>query len=159
MKNSMLSTKISIPDYWHDYVNSNIDLRVNPKQPCPFHNEQHGQSFSYSPERGYFSCFGACHVLGGDVVRLHMLNYRIHDYDRAEQSLARLYKINLEKKISFEKSEVKVDEKDIEFRVAYGKACRLAKEPETWLELDLIMSQYPPDTAKLQMFINKHTGA
>lgn len=151
---SRLEKMIAIPDYWHDYVNPKVDLRANPKQPCPFHHEQHGQSFSYRADKNYFSCFGACHVLGGDVVRLHMLNYRLHDYEEAEQSLARLYGITLEKEVSFEPKTVTVNDKDIAYRVAYAKACALARSPDDWIELDYIMSQYPPDIDKLQMFIN-----
>lgn len=151
---SRLVKMISIPDYWHDYVNSKVDLRTDPKQPCPFHNEQHGQSFSYRADKNYFSCFGACHVLGGDVVRLHMLNYKIRDYDEAEKSLARLYGITLEKEISFTKPEIQVNERDIAFRVAYAKACVLARTPDDWIELDFIMSQYPPSVDQLTMFIN-----
>ena len=115
---SRLEKMIAIPDYWHDYVNPKVDLRANPKQPCPFHHEQHGQSFSYRADKNYFSCFGACHVLGGDVVRLHMLNYRLHDYEEAERSLARLYGITLEKELSFEPKTVVVNDKDIAYRVA-----------------------------------------
>ena len=126
---SRLEKMIAIPDYWHDYVNPKVDLRANPKQPCPFHHEQHGQSFSYRADKNYFSCFGACHVLGGDVVRLHMLNYRLHDYEEAERSLARLYGITLEKELSFEPKTVVVNDKDIAYRVAYAKACALAVLP------------------------------
>ena len=154
MRRSYLSNKISIPNYWHDYVNANIDILQNPKQPCPFHKEEHGKSFSYLHEKGYFSCFGACHVMGGDVVRMHMLNYKIDDYDKAEESLARLYGIKEEKEVIFSQPEIRIDEKDVKFRVAYAQACRVAKTPDDWLELDLIMSQYPPDVGKLEMFVN-----
>ena len=156
-RKSILSSSISIPDYWKTYVNPNVDLEKEPKQACPFHNEQHGQSFSYKAEKGYFSCFGACHVYGGDVVQLHMLNYKIKDYDKAEESLARLYHINLKsKELHFEKKEVKVDEKNVALRVAYAQACNLATGPEAWLELDMIMSQYPTDYDKLKIFVNTH---
>lgn len=153
-RSSQLSKVIAIPDYWHDYVNANIDLRAMPKQPCPFHGEEHGESFSYSPERDYFSCFGKCHVFGGNVVQLHMLNYKINDYDKAEESLARLYGISLEKDITFTKPEVHVNERDVSFRVAYAQACGLAKTPDDWIDLDYIMSQYPPSVDELEMFIN-----
>lgn len=135
-------------------MNSQIDIVTNPKQPCPFHNEQHGRSFSYLHDKGYFSCFGACHVMGGDVVRMHMLNYKINDYKKAEESLARLYGIKNAEELDFTPKEVRVDEKNINFRVAYAKACSVAKTPEDWLELDLIMSQYPPDTGKLEVFVS-----
>lgn len=151
---SRLSSKISIPDYWHDYVNPNIDLRNNPKQPCPFHGEQRGQSFSYSAERGYFSCFGACHVLGGDVVRLHMLNYKISDYKKAEASLARLYHIQDVQKLDFTRPTIDLNERDVAFRVAYARACRLAVTPDDWIELDWIMSQYPVDVKMLNSYID-----
>lgn len=152
---SQLSKLIEIPDYWRDYVNPEVDLRKYPKQPCPFHDEKHGQSFSYASDRGYFSCFGACHVLGGDVVQLHMLNYKIRDYTKAEESLARLYGLRLEKKITFEKPKTHVNMREVENRIAVATAEQLATDPESWLELDMIMSQYPPDTGKLNMFINR----
>lgn len=155
VKISRLSRVIAIPDYWHDQVNPDIDLRANPKQPCPFHHEEHGESLSYSEGRDYFSCFGKCHVFGGNVVQMHMLNYKIKDYDKAEESLARLYGISLDKDITFTKPEVHVSEKDIAFRVAYAQACDLAKTPEDWLELDYTMSQYPPSIDELKLFINK----
>lgn len=43
---SRLEKMIAIPDYWHDYVNPKVDLRANPKQPCPFHHEN---TVSHSP--------------------------------------------------------------------------------------------------------------
>lgn len=155
-RSSPLSKMISIPDYWHDYVNPNVDLRANPKQPCPFHHEEHGQSLSFKEGENYFSCFGACHVIAGNVVQMHMLNYKIRDFDKAEQSLARLYNIKLEaEELKFEKPETHVNEQDVRFRVAYAQACKLAKTPDDWIELDYLMSQYPPDVNKLQMFINQ----
>lgn len=157
-KRSKLDNFISIPDYWRDYVNANIDLRTDPKQACPFHHEQHGQSFSYSEEKGYWSCFGACHVLGGDVVRMHMLNYHIESYEKAEESLARLYGIKNEKEITFYRQQPKVDDREVKLRVAIAQAEGLATDPDSWVELDLIMSQYPPDAEKLQMFINQRKG-
>lgn len=158
-KKSRLDNIISIPDYWHDYVNSNVDLKREPKQPCPFHHEQHGQSFSYSEDKGYWSCFGACHVLGGDVVRMHMLNYHITSYEKAEESLARLYGIKNEKELTFSKPEVNVDEKEVERRLAIAKASDMAKTPDDWIELDMIMSQYPPDVGKLEMFVNSRKNS
>lgn len=155
MRKSKLSDVISIPDYWRTYVNPNIDLEREPKQPCPFHHEQHGKSLSYSAEKGYFSCFGACHVLGGDVVRMHMLNYKISDYDRAEESLARLYGIKRDKELTFAKPQVRVDTKEVALRVAIARASSIAVTPEDWCELDMIMSQYPPDIDKIEMFINR----
>ena len=50
-RKSVLSSQISIPTYWKDYVNSKVDIENEPKQPCPFHNDVHGKSFSYSQER------------------------------------------------------------------------------------------------------------
>ena len=39
--------------------------------------------------------------------------------------------------------------------MAYAQACKLAKTLDDWIELDYLMSQYPPDVNKLQMFINQ----
>lgn len=154
MVRSKLNKMISIPDYWKDYVSSKVDLKTDPKQQCPFHNEQHGKSLSYDAIRGYWSCFGACHKIAADVVQMHQLNYKLRSYEDAEKSLARLYKISLDdKKLSFKKPEVNINEHDVKFRVAYAQACRLAKTPDEWIELDFIMSQYPPSTDKLELFI------
>lgn len=157
-RKSVLSSQISIPIYWKDYVNSKVDIENEPKQPCPFHNEVHGKSFSYSPERGYFSCFGACHVLGGDVVQMHMLNYKIRNYDDAEKSLARLYGIKLDKtkmRPTFQKPNLDISDADVEWRVAYGEACHYAKTVDDWIELDYIMSQYPVKIDTLRRFVER----
>ena len=124
---------ITIPDYWRMYVNPKVDLEKEPKQPCPFHHEEHGRSLSYSKERGYFSCFGACHVLGGDVVSMHMLNNKIKSRKEGEESLARLLGIKLTQEVVLEKKEVKVNQSEVELKVMYARALRLAKGPEDWI--------------------------
>lgn len=150
-----LRKAIPIPKYWEDHVDSKLSLESFPKQACPFHNEEHGKSFSYSAEKGYWSCFGACHVLGGDVVKMHMVNYHIKDYEEAEKSLASLYGIRLENEVSFDREEPKVNQRDIAYNIAYGKALRAARTPDDWVELDYIMSEYPVKTEKLEMFAER----
>jgi len=41
---------ITIPAYFKQFVNSDINLAETPKLRCPFHKEEQGQSFSYSQE-------------------------------------------------------------------------------------------------------------
>lgn len=152
---------IDIPTYWKMYVNPEVDLKINPSQPCPFHGEKHGKSFSYSASKQIFSCFGACHVIGGDVIDLHRLNYKIRSRKEAERSLNRLLGIPDEPtKIEFvdrSKVKVNVNEKEIEFKAVYGKALAIANNVELWLELDDIMSQYPPSIDSIRNFINRHS--
>ena len=67
---------ITIPAYFKQFVNSDINLVETPKLRCPFHKEEQGQSFSYSQEKNTWRCFGACKA-GGDVIDMHKLNYRL----------------------------------------------------------------------------------
>ena len=69
---SLLDKLPSIPQYYKEYVDPKVDLNINTSQPCPFHNEKTGKSFSYSKQLNKWRCFGACHC-GGDVIDLHML--------------------------------------------------------------------------------------
>lgn len=147
----------SIPEYYHLYVNPRVDLNVQPSQPCPFHNEKTGKSFSYSKQLGIWRCFGQCHC-GGDVIDLHRLNYRLRNRAEAKTSLFRLYNISLQEEISFEKEEVSFDPKDVQRRRVYSLAIQVSRllGPDAWEELDYILSKVPYDVKELEVYCNKH---
>jgi hypothetical protein len=148
----MLSKSLlSIPEYYKKYKNPNIDLEKETSIPCEFHNEKHGKSFTYSPTKKVFRCWGECHT-GGNVINLHMLNYGIRDYDEAKQNLYQLEGITEE--ITFQRPSLKVDENDVRYRIAYSKAISVAKTIEDWIELDMIMSIVPVDPITLEVFAN-----
>lgn len=145
-----------IPEYYAKFVVPGVDLRVDPKQPCPFHHEQSGKSFSYSIEKDYFSCFGACKCFGGDVVKMHMLHRGIKSRGEGERSYKILCGVNPDVvKLDLRKREVQVNEDEVTYRATYAEAVRKATTPERWLELDYILSQYPTRTADLEVLLNK----
>ena len=141
----------SIPQYYRDHVDPKVDLNVTPSQPCPFHNETEGKSFSYSRQLNMWRCFGKCHC-GGGVIELHKLNYHLKTIQEAEKSLCSIYGIDFKEELSFEIEEIQVDEKDVYRRRAYALAVELAKEPSDWIELDYILSKVPYDVRELEVF-------
>ena len=141
----------SIPQYFKEYVDSNIDLDKTPSIPCPFHNEKSGKSFSYSRNLNIWRCFGQCHR-GGSVVDLHQLNHGIKSRKEAEKALYALYELPYNETLSFEKEEVKVNENDVHRRRVYATAVDIAKTPDDWDELDYILSKVPYDVKELEVF-------
>ena len=93
---------LSIPEYYKRYINHNVDLSIETKQCCPFHHED-TPSFSYSPERGTWRCFGACHK-GGDVIDLHQLNYKLSNREEAKRSLMDI--LGIKEEVTFEDIEL-----------------------------------------------------
>lgn len=79
---------LTIPEYFKKYIDSKVDLDLDPKCCCPFHEEK-TPSFSYSAERNHWQCFGACNT-GGDVFALHMKNKKLRSYNDAVIDLCRL---------------------------------------------------------------------
>lgn len=153
MSASIVGRLPSIPEYYKDYIDKNVDLNSNPKQCCPFHSED-TPSFSYSAEKGVWHCFGSCHT-GGDVVALHQKNYKIRSKKEAEESLCELYKVD--------KSDVikrcndymdRINETRIKSKTLYNKALKLANTVERYLELDYVMSKYPVEDIALQDLID-----
>lgn len=142
----------TIPEYYRDFIDKNIDLTESPKQCCPFHQED-TPSFSYSADKNVWRCFGGCHT-GGDVVDLHRINYHLNSREEALKSLNAIYGV-------IERVELKsvnnnlVDEDKIESNTAYAKALILADRPERWLELDYVMSKYPVSTIELNELVHK----
>ena len=144
----------SIPDYYKKYVDKSVDLNVTSHVPCPFHGETHGKSFSYKD--GIWSCFGACHVYGADVIEMHRRNYKLKSRDEAEISLRRLYGLPLRKVPTFKKKEVEVSTERVHSLALYNRALKCATEPESWVELDYILSKVPYDVSELELFCNKY---
>lgn len=141
----------TIPEYFKRFVNADIDLDVENSVPCPFHKEEHGKSFTYSPDKKIFRCWGACHT-GGNVIMLHKLNYKLATKEEAKKSLYNLY--DIEDTPSFVKEEVNVNPEEVARRATYANALRVATSCDDWIELDYIMSMHPVDTKKLEAFIN-----
>lgn len=150
---SLLDKLPTIPQYYKQYVDPNVDLETQSSQPCPFHNERSGKSFSFSKQLNIWRCFGQCHC-GGDVIDLHRLNYRLKSRDEAKRSLYKMYSISIEETLSFERVEVVINEQDVYKRRVYALAVELAKKagPEDWLELDYILSKVPYDVKELEVF-------
>lgn len=149
---SKLEDKLpSIPQYFKTYVDPKVDLDTTPSIPCPFHAEQNGKSFSYSRQLGVWRCWGACHA-GGNVIDLHKLNYKIKSRAEAQKSLCQLLGIRQEVEFNIDKEPIEVDEKYVYRQRVYSMACSLAKDPESWLELDYIVSKVPFDVRELEVF-------
>lgn len=151
--NNIIDMLPTIPQYYKLYVDNSVDLDNTPSQPCPFHNEVNGKSFTYSRQLNVWRCWGACHC-GGDVIDLHRLNYKLKTRKEAEKSLCQLCNIDIKSDLSFEKKEVTIDEKDVHRRRVYALALKAAKSVDDWLELDYIVSKVPFDVKELEVFCN-----
>lgn len=143
----------SVPVYYAQFVDPKVNLDETPSQPCPFHDEKTGKSFTWSKQLNRWRCWGKCHC-GGDVIDLHKLNYKLKSRDEALRSLCDIYHISMTQELSFEKEEVEVDEKEVYRRRIYALSLALAKEPDDWLDLDYIVSKVPYDVKELEMFCN-----
>lgn len=139
---------ISIPEYFKRYIDSRVDLSVENKICCPFHKED-TPSFSYSPERGTWRCFGSCKC-GGDVIELHRVNNKLPNRAVAQKSLMEL--LGLKQEVTFKRERPKPNENDVRRRLAYARAVSCAKTVEDWLELDQIMSYSPVDVDDLDNY-------
>lgn len=139
---------ISIPEYFKRFIDSRVDLTVENKICCPFHKED-TPSFSYSPERGTWRCFGACKC-GGDVIELHRVNNKLKDRATAEASLREL--LGIKREVTFKRERPTVDKETVERRLSYTRAIACAKTVDDWLELDQIMSYSPPNQDALDNY-------
>lgn len=137
----------SIPEYFAEMINREVDLNSEPKQCCPFHKED-TPSFSYSADKGVWRCFGGCHV-GGDVVDLHKVNYKLSSRDEAKKSLYAIYEVT-EKKVLSDSMLDYVNEERIMDNAVYAKLLIKANCPKRWLELDYVMSKHPLEMADLR---------
>lgn len=147
-----MGTLPTIPEYFKEHVDSSIDLIVTPHCACPFHGEVNGKSFSYKVDGNIWSCFGACHVIGGDLVALHKLNYKLATREEAEASLYAMYNVKRDYVKDFKKKRPEVNENDVHRRRVYALALKCAKTPDDWLALDYILSKVPYDVKELETF-------
>ena len=147
----------TIPEYYKEMINNSVDLSLEPKQCCPFHQED-TPSFSYSASKGVWRCFGGCKC-GGDVIALHKKNYHLQTREEAEKSLKALCGMRdvIPQTLELTTTEVFVNEDKISDEVTYLKAIALANCPTRWLELDYVMSKIPVDNIELADLVRKWT--
>ena len=150
---------ISVPEYYQKMVDPGVDLNVEHSIPCKFHGETTGKSFSYSPEKKVWRCWGKCHC-GGKVVELHKLNYHLKTEEEARASLIKVLGLAPEDNTpTFEKkAPPKVSEETVKKNVLIAKAERIAKTPDDWIELDYIMSQHPVDVTQLEIYCEERSN-
>lgn len=149
----------TVPEYYMEHIDSDVDLTDNPKQCCPFHKEE-TPSFSYNPATGRWSCFGSCHA-HGDVIEMHKRWFHLETREEAERDLRVRY--NLPKESYYDRllkatAIPMVSDENVENNVSYVEALLLANTPERWIELDYLMSKYPFDKVELDILINKWKG-
>lgn len=149
----------TVPEYYQEHINMNVSLLDNPKQCCPFHNEK-TPSFSFNPETGRWSCFGACHA-HGDVIDMHQRIYHLSNRDEARKSLMSLYEVNAVDELSKldDWTRTHVNEDRVYDEVSYQRALALATTPDRWLRLDYVMSIVPVETWRLVELINEWSEA
>lgn len=147
---------IDIPTYYQRYVDKNINLNDTRNIPCKFHGEVNGKSFTFSPEKHVWRCWGACHC-GGGVVQLHRLNYRLRSDEEARASLQKILGVHVDKTAQLiHPKQVEPDTKGSELNALIAKCERHAKTPKQWVELDYVMSQYPVEKEKLELFLEQN---
>ena len=145
----------TVPGYYKDWINSKVDLASEPKQCCPFHKED-TPSFSYDVRTGRWSCFGACHMYGKDVIDMHQKKFHFSTRAEAENDLYEKYHIpkkSIAEKLADAQSVFEMGSNQINADVLFCKACMLAKCPDDWVRLDCIMAITPVDTQDLKQFI------
>lgn len=143
----------SIPEYYKDFIDANVDLLQYPKQCCPFHQED-TPSFSYSDEKGKWRCFGSCHC-GGDVVDLHRKNYKFRTRKEAEDSLYELYEVEKTKVFSGHDDYLSyVNTERVDSKTLYNMCILKANTIERWLQLDYVMSKFPVSDFDLQELLD-----
>lgn len=149
----------TVPEYYSEQINKGVDLVAEPKQCCPFHQEN-TPSFSFNVATGRWSCFGKCHAHGG-VEEMHRRWFHFNTIEEAEDDLRVRYRVpkpTVEDVIQQARREPLISDEKIENEITYSKACLLANTPERWIELDLEMSKTPYDRNTIQALINKWTG-
>jgi len=160
MRATTIRNFVSIPMYFKQYINSDVDLEKNHSVLCPFHDD-HNPSMVYQPEKQFIKCW-ACGA-GGDVISLHQINKGFRTRQEAMESLVSLYNIeemSVSKTVVLEA--VEADKDSIMNSITIYKALSLAnarKDVDIYCELDSLMSQDLSDydrTLQLEKFINKY---
>lgn len=149
----------TVPEYYQEHINQNVDLMVTPFQCCPFHQED-TPSFSYNIPTGRWSCFGKCHA-HGDVIEMHKRWFHFNSKEEAEEDLRIRYKLpkpSMRERLTSMTKKPLVDEDRVEENALYAQACALARTPERWIELDYVMSKFPVDKHELTELLNKWKG-
>lgn len=151
---------IDIPTYFLRFVDNKINLVDTPSICCPFHDED-TPSFSYSHDKGVWSCFGSCKA-GGDVINMHKKNRGLRTREEAINSLAR--ELNIDRRtLGF----VAPDYDDYRNKTVAKYKSKLiiasnkAKTVEQWLELDYLVSfnkPYDEMIEDLDDFINRSSS-
>ena len=152
----MISKRLpTIPEYYKKYINPNVDLEETRSICCPFHKED-TPSFSYSAELKRWRCFGSCKV-GGDVIKLHQVNYKLKDKKEALASLKELYGIvDTPSTILNSGAIVYVDEARMENMTLYNQCVQKAREDiSKALELDYLMSLSDRSTTDFKDLLEK----
>lgn len=156
----IIKERISIPEYYKENIDHEVDLeKITGSIPCRLHGEKHGASFSYSKNKKVCSCFGRCHFTG-DVIELHRRWQKLKDREEAIQSLASILNIEIGR-ATLERHKTKLNGFMIEKTSLLNKAETLARDLNSILELDYLMSQYKEDSeiiGDLKKFIERHGG-
>lgn len=147
-------TMPTVAQYYKDFIDAKVDLIKEPKQCCPFHKEK-TPSFSYMPQRGVWSCFGACKVRGADVIKMHQMKFHLNTREEAEESLRSLYKCPKKEETRLIEKRVVINESDVEYQSLVNRCIMLANTPEKWVELDELMTYYTPEILDLQDLITR----
>lgn len=137
----------TVPEYYKAFIDPKVDLTEAPKQCCPFHKED-TPSFSYDTRSGRWSCFGACHA-HGDAIDMHMRWYRFKSRDQAEDDLAKKCRVDRTKIKIETQDDIYINQKKVDLKTAFMQAKLLANTPERWVELDEVMTKYPPSEDEL----------
>lgn len=147
----------TIPEYYKEAIDRTVDLMEYPKQCCPFHRED-TPSFSYSRERQVWSCFGACHAVGKDVIEMHRRHYKFATREEAEASLRHLcvYPKIAPKKLVQQR--IVFNNEELEYKKLEQEAVMLANCLDRWLALDYVMSKFPVDVRELAELVYKWKG-
>lgn len=147
----------TVPEYYQEHINSEVNLLETPKQCCPFHQEN-TPSFSYNIETGRWSCFGACHA-HGDVVEMHRRFYKLDTKEEALRSLRSMYGVKEVRTLeAVANQEILVSDEKVTDDAVFLEACSLATTPDRWIQLDYVMSIYPYDRTRVQKLLEEWKG-
>jgi len=125
---SFVKSRVSILDVVNEYTQLK-KAGLYWKSPCPFHSEKDA-SFTVSPHKEIFYCFG-CHA-GGDVISFIEKIEGCSPLEAVKFLIDR-YNIEVPESIEWEKSEIKIEEKNLYFN--------LCDEVAQWAHQELLRSR------------------